>query len=358
MTSPSYDLAELGWDAAWQAAFAPYAGDAIPGRIVRVDRSLCGVLTPTGLVRASLGGAALEAVATDALAAPCTGDWCAVRHWSDGPSTVEVLLPRRSAVTRADARGTSRGQVLAANVDVVALVVALHPEPNLARIERLLSLAWQSGGAPVVVLTKADLVGDVGHLADDVRRAAPGVPVVCTSTVTGAGMDAVADLLAGGKTMALLGVSGHGKSSLTNALVGVDVLAIRDIRSDGKGRHTTVRRELLLVPGRGAVIDTPGLRGVGLQESGEGVAAAFPDIESLVDDCRFSDCGHASEPGCAVQAAVSDGTLPVRRLESWQALRREQRWMASRTDARLRSERQQQWKRLTKATRAGRRAGR
>ncbi|MEJ7743235.1 MAG: ribosome small subunit-dependent GTPase A [Nocardioidaceae bacterium] len=266
------------------------------------------------------------------------------------------MLPRRSAVTRADAKGTSRGQVLAANVDVVAIVVALHPEPNMARIERFLSLAWQSGGMPVVLLTKADMVVDADHLAADVRRSAPGVTVMCTSTVTGQGLDAVAGLFEGGRTMALLGLSGHGKSSLTNALLGADVLAIKDIRSDGKGRHTTVRRELMLVPGGGAVIDTPGLRGVGLQDSAEGIAATFPDVEALVDGCRFFDCAHASEPGCAIQAAVADGSLSLRRLESWQALQREQLWMASRTSARLRSEQRQKWRQLSKATRAARRA--
>lgn len=352
VTSASVDLADLGWDSDWQATFSPYAGEAAPGRIVRVDRSLCGVLTRAGLVRASLGGSALEAVSIDSLAAPCTGDWCAVRHWSDGPSTVEALLPRRSAVTRADSKGTSRGQVLAANVDVVAVVVALHPEPNMARIERFLSLAWQSGGMPVVLLTKADVVSDAEHIADDVRRFAPGVTVLCTSTVTGAGLEAVAELIGTARTMVLLGASGHGKSSLANALLRAKILAIKDIRDDGKGRHTSVRRELLVVPGGGAVIDTPGLRGVGIQESAAGIAATFPDVEALVDECRFFDCAHDSEPGCAVQAAVADGDLPLRRLSSWLALQREQRWMATRSDARLRSEQQQKWRQLSKDARA------
>ncbi|MBA2444297.1 MAG: ribosome small subunit-dependent GTPase A [Nocardioidaceae bacterium] len=349
------NLAELGWDGDWQNAFSSYADEASAGRIVRVDRSLCSVLTQAGLVRTSLGGDMLEAISTDPTAAPCTGDWGVVRHWSDGPSTIEAVLTRRSAVTRADARGTSRGQVLAANVDVVAVVVALHPEPNMARIERFLSLAWHSGGVPVVVLTKSDAVSDAEHLADDVRRSAPGVKVVCTSTVTGAGLGEVAQLFEGSKTMVLLGVSGHGKSSLINALLGADVLGIKDIRADGKGRHTSVRRELLRMPGGGAVIDTPGLRGVGLQDSAAGIAATFPDVEALIDSCRFADCAHDTEPDCAIQTALADGTLQLRRLESWRALQREQVWMATRTDARLRSEQQQKWKQLSRATRAGRR---
>lgn len=298
----------------------------------------------------------LDDVAGDVLATPCTGDWALVRDWPDGPTTLEAVLPRRTAIVRADAAGTSQGQVLAANVDLVAVVVALHPEPNLGRMERLLALAWESGATPLVLLTKSDLVTDAEALAEDVGAAAPGVRVICCSTVTGEGVQALSGLLAGQATLALLGVSGHGKSSLTNALLGDDVLAVRSIRDDGKGRHTSVRRELVLLPTGGAVIDTPGLRGVGLHEAGSGMAATFPDVTEFAELCRFGDCGHDGEPGCAVQEAVASGALAVRRLESWRKLQREVAWMASRSDARLRSEQQRKWKQLSKQSRTPRRA--
>ena len=348
MTAPLLDLVELGWDDSWRELASAYPPPGDVGRVVRVDKTLCSVVTASGLVRASYGASLLDAVATDVRDAPCTGDWCLVRSWPDGPVTVEAVLERRTAVVRAASSGTSLGQVLVANVDVLAVVVALHPEPNLSRIERLVTLAWESGGRPVVVLTKADLAPDAEMLADDVRVAAPGVEVIVCSTVTGHGIEDVRALVDGNLTLGLLGASGHGKSSLTNALVGAEVLTTKQIRDDGKGRHTSVRRELVPLPGGGAVIDTPGLRGVGLQEATQGLASTFPDIEALVDECRFNDCSHETEPGCAVQSAIADGTLAERRLDSWRRLRREMAWMASRTDARLRAEQLKKWKAITK----------
>lgn len=352
VTSSEVDLAALGWDEAWQLAAAPFTELGVAGRVVRVDRGLVTVVTAGGSVRASLGADLLEAMAADTLAAPCTGDWGIVRHWPDGPLTVEALLPRRTAITRAEASRRSRGQVLAANVDLAAVVVALHPEPNLGRVERLLALAWESGARPVVVLAKQDLANDSDLLADEVARLAPGVDVMCTSTVRGSGIDLLRSRLDGRLTLGMLGVSGHGKSSLANALAGADLLATKRIRDDGKGRHTTVRRELVVLPTGGAVIDTPGLRGIGLLEGGAGLAATFPDLEELVRGCRFSDCGHETEPGCAVQAAIDTGELSMRRLDSWRRLQRERQFMAARTDARLRAELAQRGKHLSKQARA------
>jgi len=348
VTETAISLADLGWDDSFAAAFAAYDEHCAPGRVLRVDRGACTVLTEAGAIRASAGGAVLAAMADDAANGPCTGDWCAVRDWPDGPTTVEAILPRRAAVTRADVQGRSRGQVLAANVDAVGVVVPLHPEPSLAKMERLLTLAWESGAVPVVLLTKADLVADADMVAEDVAAAAPGVSVICCSTVTGRGLDELRGVLGPTGTLALVGSSGAGKSSLVNELMGAEVLATKAIREDGKGRHTSVRRELVALPGGGAVIDTPGLRGVGLVDADAGVAATFADVEALVRDCRFSDCGHLSEPGCAVTAAVEDGSLPMRRLESWRKLQREMAWMAMRTDARLRSEHAKKWKQITK----------
>lgn len=356
-------LADLGWDQSWREALLARPDGTLrrlgreqaAGRIVRVDKGLCSVLTETGPVRASLGGDVLDAIAREASAAPCTGDWALLRHWPDGPTTVEALAPRRTSLVRADASKSSHGQALAANVDIVAAVVGLHPEPNLGRIERLLTVAWESGAEPVVILTKADLVVDAEAIAEDVRAVAPGVRVISCSPTTGQGLDDVRDLLAEGRTIVLIGASGHGKSTLTNALIGADVLPTRAIREDGKGRHTSVARELMMVPGGGAIIDTPGLRGVGLQRDGGSLEAAFPDVDRLAQDCKFRDCRHEAEPGCAVQAAVASGELTVRRLESWQKLRRELVWIETRTDARLRSEQQKKWRDLTKQSRANRR---
>jgi ribosome biogenesis GTPase len=321
------------------------AADASVGRVVRVDRGIATVLTEDGPVRVSFGSAVLADMARDPLTTPCTGDWVVVRAWPDRRHTLEAVLPRRTALVRATAGRQSHGQVLAANVDLVAAVVALEPMPRISRVERLLAVAWDSGAQPLVVLTKADAVRDSALVAEDVAAVAPGVEVVCTSTVTGEGLDRLRDMLEGRRTLALIGASGHGKSSLTNALVGAEVLSTREIRDDGRGRHTSVRRELVPLPTGGAVIDMPGLRGIGLTDSGEGMPHAFADVEALVAQCRFADCGHHGEPGCAVQEALADGTLPVRRYESWQKLQREIRWRSARQDARLRAERVREWKR-------------
>jgi ribosome biogenesis GTPase len=330
-------LETIGYDAVTAASFAPWdTSDAAVGRVVRVDRGVASVLTEQGPVRASWGAPVLQRAAHDPTEAPCAGDWCVVRTWPDHRVTVEHVLPRRTAVVRSTAGKTAEGQVVCANVDLVGVVVALHPLPADSRIERLLALAWQSGARPVVLLTKADLVADGDEVADDVRRLAPDVEVVQVSSRTGLGLDRVRELVAGHATLALVGTSGHGKSSLTNALVGAEVLPTREIRDDGRGRHTSVRRELVLLPGGGAVIDTPGLRSLGMFEADEGLAHTFADIDALAAQCRFDDCGHRSEPGCKVLAALADGTLPQRRWESYVQLSKETTAMAARRQARRR----------------------
>jgi ribosome biogenesis GTPase / thiamine phosphate phosphatase len=334
-------LETIGYDpqmARWAAS-----ADTAVGRVVRVHRGLADVLTEHGLLRAGYAGELLAAVAKNPVAAPTAGDWVVVRDWPDHRHTLQEVLPRSSAVVRASAGKGSHGQVLCANADHVAAVVAMHPDPALARVERLLSLAWESGATPLVVLTKTDLVPDAEFVDADVHAAAPGVEVVSTSTVTGAGIARLRAIVGRRGTLALVGASGHGKSSLVNALVGAEVLGTKQIRQDGRGRHTSVRRELVPLPGGGAVIDTPGLRGVGLVHAEEGLAGTFPDIEALAVLCRFGDCGHRGEPGCAVQAALASGALAVRRYESWRELRQEAERasarQASRLDRRTRSHR-------------------
>lgn len=344
-------LAAVGWDDAWTEQARGLSADAV-GRVSRVDRGVCTVLTADGSTRASVGGDLLDAMAHDSTETPCTGDWVTLRHWPDDRSTVEAVLDRRSSIVRADPAPGSRGQVLAANMTHVGVVAGLDQIPTMTKLERLLTIGWQSGATPIILLTKADLAADAAEIGSDVAAATPGVDVVCCSTVTGEGLDQVGARLGPTTTLALMGSSGAGKSSLVNALVGAEVLTTKQIRSDGRGRHTSVRRELVVIPGGGAVIDTPGLRGVGLFDSDDGLAATFADIAELAASCRFRDCAHETEPDCAVLAAVETGTLSVRRLESWRKLLREQAWMAARKDARLRAEQLRVWKQRTKASRS------
>ena len=335
-------LTDLGFTAALAAAVP---ADCSPARVSRVDRGGVELLTHTGVTRATLGAALLGADA------PCTGDWVGVRHWPDGPTTVESVLPRRSAIVRAAPVRAARPQVLAANVDHVLICHGLSQAPRLNRIERFVALGWESGAQPVVVLTKADLAPDAEQLREETAAAVPGVPVHVVSSTTGAGVESIREYAGSGLTAALLGPSGAGKSTLANALLGTDALPTGEIRDDGKGRHTTVTRELVVIPGAGVLLDTPGLRGVGLWLVEDGLEKTFADLEELATQCRFHDCEHSSEPGCAVQAAVEEGTLPWRRLESWRKLQREARWMASRHDARLRAEARKELVRFSKAVR-------
>jgi len=345
-------LASLGWDADLDAAFAPYDRDGQrAARISRVDRSGFDLLDGRGPVRATASGAVLAASARQSSAAPCVGDWAVLRRWPDARTTIEALLPRRTSLVRAAVRGQSQGQPLVANLDIAMLVEPLFPEPQLGRIERLLALAWQSGATPAIALTKADMVSDAEDLRADVALAAPGVAVYVVSATTGAGLGALAELLLPGRTVALVGPSGAGKSTLTNALSGQRSMATRELRADGKGRHTTVHRELIVLPGGGIVVDAPGLRSVGLFDAEAGLDRVFGDIEAVAGGCRFADCEHRSEPGCAVNAAIASGELPLRRLESWRRLQREMRHMALRQDARLRAAEISTWKRITKELR-------
>lgn len=342
---PPHPLAPFGWDEAWEDVFAPYGAQGLlPGRVVRVDRGQCDVVTGDDIVRADTG----FVTPRDPLRAVCTGDWAAVDPDGGTPRYVRALLPRRTAFVRSTSSKRSEGQVLAVNVDHAVIAVSLAVELDLARTERFLALAWESGARPVVVLTKADLVPDrttVEHLVQDVQTSAPGVPVLAVSAQDGAGLDVLTALAAGG-TSVLVGQSGAGKSTLANALLGEDVMEVRAARDvDGKGRHTTTVRNLLALPGGGVLIDTPGLRGVGLWDAGSGVGQVFSEIEEFAEGCRFHDCAHEREPGCAVLEAVETGALPKRRLENFRKLLRENRRIVAKTDARLRAEIRKDWKR-------------
>lgn len=343
-------LPELGWDSGRDTDLAPFLPSCVPGRVARPDKGSYLVLTEAGPVRAEVSGA-LRHAALDPTALPTVGDWVAVRPGAD-VHLVEGVLPRRSAFVRHGAANAATAQVLAANVDVVFVTVALSAAPNLRRLERFLALAWESGGRPVVLLTKADLCADLPSVVADVTAAAPGAPVHAVSSVTGDGLDDVRAYLTPGRTVVLLGVSGVGKSTLANRLLGADHLLTTDIRDDGKGRHTTTHRELVPLPGGAVLIDTPGLRGLQLWDAEEGLERAFAEVEALFGGCRFGDCAHDTEPGCAVQAALADGTLEPRRWESYRKLQRELRHVAAKADVRLRLADRDKWKKVHKEMRA------
>ena len=304
-SDPSFDaLVPFGWDERVSALYLSVASaDHQPGRVGRVDRDRCTVLTASGRVRA----------AADVL--PTTGDWVALRM--EPAPAVDVILPRWSSLER-------EGQLLAADIDVVFVVAALDRPLNLNRIERELVLAWDSGARPVVVLTKADAVADADVLEKTVAARAVGTDVVLTSASSGLGVDSILGHLRPNRSAVLLGPSGAGKSTLVNRLLSEEAQATGDVRSgDHKGRHTTSSRHLLVVPGGGVLIDTPGLRSVGLTGAEGGVALAFPDVEEMAEGCRFRDCRHAGEPGCAVAEAVADGRLDAERVASYVKLQGE-----------------------------------
>ncbi|MGP3685796.1 ribosome small subunit-dependent GTPase A [Streptomyces sp. IBSNAI002] len=334
----SCSLSDYGWDQAREHAFAAHRADGlIPARIVRAERGRCDAVTEGGVVRSTIP-ATLDQ--RDPLAAPSTGDWAALHPaTTDHAPVLHSVLQRRTTLVRSSTSRTSHGQVLAANVDTIVVTVSLAAPLKHGRTERMLALAWESGAVPVVALTKADQCADTQRAADEVSKLAPGTDVLVTSAVTGQGLDTLIAVSNG--TIVMLGPSGAGKSTLGNQLLGEDRLgtgAVRDV--DGKGRHTTTWRELLPLPGGKVILDTPGLRAIGLHDAQNGLEQTFAEFERLAQDCRFTDCSHEREPGCAVLAEITAGNVPQRRLDSYHRLLRENTYAASRTDARLRAGRE------------------
>ena len=263
------------------------------------------------------------------------------------------MLPRKTKFSRlaASDHGGTIEQVVAANVDVVFLVAGLDGDLNLRRLERYLALGWESGAEPVVVLTKADLCPDVEAAVLEVELTAIGVPVHVVSNLTGEGVEELAPYFAAGRTVAALGSSGVGKSSLVNRLAGEELMATGDLRADGRGRHTTTNRQLLRLPAGGLFLDTPGMRELRLWESEEGLAQTFDDVAAAAALCRFADCSHGGEPGCGVQAALADGTLTHERYDSWRKLQAELQHLAVKQDKRLRSEAKKEFRRRARGRR-------
>jgi ribosome biogenesis GTPase / thiamine phosphate phosphatase len=346
------DLEQLGWDGAWADLFVPWAaGGHRPGRVVAAHRGGDLVATAQGELLAQATGRLRHLAGPSVADLPAVGDWVAVR---DG--RIHAVLPRRTAVTRRTPGSNAGEQVLAANVDLVVVVVAPGRDANPRRVERLLALAWESGGQPVVVLGRADLCPDwgtdVGTELAGLAAVAPGVRVLALSCYTGQGVDEIGALLAPGHTAVLLGSSGVGKSTLVNRLAGRDLLATGEVRDDGKGRHTTTTRQLVALAGGGLVIDTPGLRELGLWTNGAGTAAAFDDVEALAAGCRFDDCRHRTEPGCAVLEALEDGRLAADRFAAWEKLQRELAWAERRADPLAAANRRREIRALSRNVRA------
>ena len=318
--NPPVELAALGWDADWHTAFVALPGDDLaPGRVAAQHRGAYDVLTSEGEIRARISPRLRQASAPPEL--PVVGDWVAL----GADDIVEAVVPRRTAFSRrapqASASEAAREQVIAANIDVVFVVVPLGHELDRLLLERYVALALQSGARPVILLTKADLEPSPAAIVDDLAGIGTELPVHPVSVRTPDGLEPVRTHLGGGVTGALLGPSGAGKSTLVNTLAGDDqLLATGAVRADGAGRHTTTRRQLVLLPGGGILIDNPGMREVQLWLADEGLAGAFPDIAELARQCRFADCRHETEPGCAIREALEDGRLAADRLQRYRAL--------------------------------------
>lgn len=317
------DLRPLGWDDEHRAAFARVAepGD-LPGRVARIDRGgWLTALTGDGELRGRQHPRFRRLM--DPLAAPTVGDWAVFRaDPGGGPTQLLEILPRRTAFVRtAGDAEESRTQLVAANVDVALVVVAADLEVNVRRIDRLLSVAFSSGARPVVALSKIDACPDLPAVREQVAAAIGDVELLTVSALTGQGLDQLDELVAGGRTFVLVGTSGAGKSTLANRLAGEHLLETQDVRTDGAGRHTTTHRQLVVLPTGALLIDTPGLRSIGTwADEDPDAEGAFDDIEALIADCRFADCSHTSEPGCAVRAALDAGVLAAERWERYRII--------------------------------------
>jgi ribosome biogenesis GTPase len=334
-------LEDLGWDAFFADAFQPYEEQGLtPARVAARHHGPCELLTEHGRI----GG--LPAGKLEGLELPVAGDWVVVRELEgEKKGIVEAILPRRTSFTRKEAWRRTVAQVVAANVDTVFLVTAFGQDLNPRRLERYLTATWDSGANPVIVVNKSDTALDAeGDLAG-VEAIALGVPLHTVSAASGAGLDELEAYLGRGRTVALLGSSGVGKSTLINRLAGTELLPTADTSKDGRGRHTTTNRELVPLPGGALLLDTPGMRELALWADESVLESTFTEIVELAGACRFADCTHLHEPGCAVQAAIADGSLDAERFDSYLKLQRELRALEIRKDARLRSETRKEWRR-------------
>jgi ribosome biogenesis GTPase len=339
---PPASLEDLGWDAArqeeWEQAKAP---GQVPGRVTVEHRGQHRVWVDGGEIRARFGRRPLE----DGGSRPVVGDWVAVVPSDSGDARIARVMPRRTALSRRAAGDRDVEQPLAANVDVAFVVAGLDGDFNPRRVERALVLVWESGARPVILLNKSDAFPEVVDRVREMEEVAAGVPVHAISAKTGDGVEVVRGALGRGVTAVLLGSSGAGKSTLANQLLGFERQATREVREDdSRGRHTTTHRELVVLPEGGILIDTPGLRELQLWASTESLDTAFTEVADLSAACRFTDCQHEGEPGCAVRAAVADGRLPEDRLASYQKLKAELRHLETRVDVQAALDQKRKWR--------------
>jgi ribosome biogenesis GTPase len=356
------DLHVLGWNAHWRDLFLPFVSQSlVPGRVVVEHRDAYRIETESGERFGALAGR-LRHRAERRSDLPAVGDFVAIRlpedQAGDGPAMVEAVLPRRTTFVRRAAGARHDDQVIAANIDTIFVMTGLDHDFNVRRIERYLAAVWESGASPVVLLNKADLCTDVEQKIDDARAVAIGVDVHVVSALTADGVDALAGYWREGVTVGFVGSSGVGKSTLLNRLLGHDVQATAGVRAhDSRGRHTTTHRELFVLPQGGLVIDTPGMREFTLSDADGGLDAVFADIDGLAAHCRFADCAHLSEPGCAVVDAAGRGEISVDRLAAFRKLLKELRYEESRGDQTAAAERKRRGRIGAKAIRRMKREG-
>ena len=345
-------LMDLGWNSFFEDSFLELNDPAfVPARVLEELRGVYRVRTTRREYTAQIAGK-IRYLAQAREGFPAVGDWAAIVPTDEDQARIEYVLPRRTKLSRKVAGRELSEQIVAANVDTVFVVSSLNREFNLRRIERYLTLVWESGSTPVVLLNKADLCPDAGAQANEVGSIAPGIPVLLLSALQGAGVELVRNHILPGETAVFVGSSGVGKSTIINALSGAPALRVQPVREDDdRGRHTTTSRQMIFLPGGGIVIDTPGMRELQLWDSEEGLSRAFEDLATLAENCKFRDCAHAGEPGCAVEAAILEGQLGSERLENHRKLQAELRFQRRKADPELARQEKERWKKIHKAMR-------